>query len=316
MIIALPLARYQFDFQVEKPFVLRHYAGSLLRGLFGHSLKKLLCLTGKSDCESCLMWQNCNYPAIFAPPPKAHKIQNFSQIPPPYLVQADTVAQKSYQSGDQLVFSQVLAGSALQQLSLIILAWQRALQGNITKSGGSAILRQVAYCDPNHQTPVIVYQNDDKLRPHQALYSFHTEHNANAQDEIQIQLQTPLRVQKHSRVVGPEKLRARDFLVSLLRRIELINTFYLHQPLFDDIMKYIHIAENFSLQTDPDQPLIWQDWARYSNRQRQKIQLGGITGNFILRGDIAPLLAYLKLGEYLHVGKNTVFGLGKYRISG
>jgi hypothetical protein len=43
--------------------------------------------------------------------------------------------------------------------------------------------------------------------------------------------------------------------------------------------------------------------------------LGGLVGEWTLKGDLSPFIPYLFLGQWLHVGKNAVFGLGKYTTS-
>jgi hypothetical protein len=40
--------------------------------------------------------------------------------------------------------------------------------------------------------------------------------------------------------------------------------------------------------------------------------LGCAVGRWMLRGDLAPLWTLLVLGQWLHVGKNATFGLGRY----
>jgi hypothetical protein len=42
--------------------------------------------------------------------------------------------------------------------------------------------------------------------------------------------------------------------------------------------------------------------------------LGGVVGDWTLRGDLAPFLPFLHLGQWLHAGKNATFGLGKYHL--
>lgn len=41
---------------------------------------------------------------------------------------------------------------------------------------------------------------------------------------------------------------------------------------------------------------------------------GDSVGRITLAGPLAPWLPLLRLGELVHVGKGTSFGLGKYRI--
>ena len=58
----------------------------------------------------------------------------------------------------------------------------------------------------------------------------------------------------------------------------------------------------------------WHDWTRYSQRQQRHMKLGGLMGEVTLGGKTAQYKPLFCLGEYLHVGKGTGFGLGKYRI--
>jgi hypothetical protein len=63
--------------------------------------------------------------------------------------------------------------------------------------------------------------------------------------------------------------------------------------------------------------LRWWDWERYSARQQTTMNFGGLIGGFELSGPPATLEKFvplLKMGEWLHVGKGTTFGLGKYQV--
>ena len=44
------------------------------------------------------------------------------------------------------------------------------------------------------------------------------------------------------------------------------------------------------------------------------MSLGGVTGTVTYEGDLSDFIQLLRLGEYVHVGKGTSFGLGKYEI--
>jgi hypothetical protein len=42
--------------------------------------------------------------------------------------------------------------------------------------------------------------------------------------------------------------------------------------------------------------------------------LGGAVGTWTFEGDLAPLLPWLRLGQWLHVGKNASLGMGRYQL--
>ena len=48
-----PVARYRFAFETDQPIRLHDYAGSALRGAFGHALRKIVCVTGQPACQPC-----------------------------------------------------------------------------------------------------------------------------------------------------------------------------------------------------------------------------------------------------------------------
>ena len=64
--------------------------------------------------------------------------------------------------------------------------------------------------------------------------------------------------------------------------------------------------------------MAWHDLKRFSSTQNEKLPLGGLVGNTTIMGPnkaLKTLLPLLQLGEQLHIGKETVMGLGRYRLS-
>jgi CRISPR/Cas system endoribonuclease Cas6 (RAMP superfamily) len=60
--------------------------------------------------------------------------------------------------------------------------------------------------------------------------------------------------------------------------------------------------------------LEWRDWERYSARQDTRMRLGGVVGEVMYEGQLGRFLPFLRLGEQVHVGNGTAFGLGAFRI--
>ncbi len=313
--ISIPLARYRFCFKLNTAFRQPDYAGSMLRGNFGHMLKRLLCISKQADCRQCMMYQSCQYPAIFEPPAKTFPGLSQKQSVTGYLIEAPQWGSKVYQPGEKLCFDMVLTGQALSQLSLIILCWQKVFARGIGKYRVTGDLMAVSLMTAEGKQQVVFSPEQQQILVHNNTYVFQSKPDQHC-DQIQLHFQTPLRLQKNSRVVGADKLTARDLLITLMRRLWFVNQYHNQICLFDNMADYLDQIDQIQLEQNKEEPLFWRKWQRYSNRQQQMMDLSGLVGNLTLKGDLDALLPFIQLGEYLHVGKNTVFGLGKYAIAG
>lgn len=85
---ALKVARYQIRLRALEPAQFPAFAGSALRGAFGHALKSSVCVMQHRDCERCLVASRCIYPNVFEPefPPHLTEWQNERNAPSPYLL--------------------------------------------------------------------------------------------------------------------------------------------------------------------------------------------------------------------------------------
>lgn len=309
---AFPLARYRFEFQVTRPIHLPDYAGSMLRGAFGHALRQLACMTRQKECTDCPLTSTCPYPAVFSPtPPASHSLQKFSQIPVPYIIEPPHWGAAVLETGDTLVFHMVLVGRALRDLPLIILAWRRALTRGVGVGDGTAELLRVVLCAGSNTTPELeIHQPENgSIIPHRQAVNLHSENDEHMTCAT-LHFHTPLRLQKNGHALPPEKLDARTLLMALVRRASLLAEFHADGPLMND---FSGLLANCADIRD-DRKLVWLDWTRYSSRQQQKMSLGGVIGTWVLNGNLTTLAPFMRLGEWLHVGKEAAFGLGKYTL--
>jgi hypothetical protein len=305
----LPIARYRFTFQVTEPIGLQHYAGSALRGAFGHALRQLGCVTKARTCTGCTLLSSCPYPLVFTPhdiPREQSGFNTIAQIPVPYIIEPPSLGAKRLAEGALLSFNMVLMGAALPQLALIILAWRRALLRGLGPADGKADLLTVELLTAN-TTSIIYSEAAPSVLPHDTHLNVPA---YEAPQDVHLHFTTPLRIQKDKKLLGARDITAPLLLRNLIRRASLLAQFQFNQPLAFDVQQFNALADSVS----DDRRLAWQDWSRYSSRQQQRMDLGGVTGHWLLRAVPAPLLPFLYVGQWLHVGKETSFGLGSYQI--
>ena len=301
----LPLARYRFDFSITRRLELAEYAGSALRGAFGHALKRLACTNPEHElCGTCPMSQSCHYAHIFEPPIlRDTGIQNLNKIPAPYVIEPPPWGEHSYEVGQVFSFHMVLIGEqAIGLLPLISLAWSHAF--NIGISGGRGELNDIFYC-PADMEPYRVLQNQQLLE-HQAIVNIPTD----LPSDLVLSFNTPLRLQSNGNVLNQHTITSTALLMQLLRRVSLIAGQYWHSPIEVDFTQLKAQAANV-----PNQHLLqWQDWQRYSTRQQQYMRLGGVVGHWQFKGLDSLWSSLLYVAQWLHLGKNASFGLGDYTL--
>lgn len=301
----IPIARLHLTARAEAPLALPPYAGSMLRGALGHALLALSPLP-HSNGQPCALHASCTYCQVFAPPPlPAHSLQKFSQMPAPFVIEPPTGGAQRLAAGEVFTFGLVLIGRALEHLPTIVQAWQRALRVGLGVQQSRCTLLEISsenghqpLLDKRHQLSI----PQSTVPPTPALGEHAT-----------LQLASPLRLQQQGKPVrNPAQLDARTLLITLARRWQLLLDVHLGAAApQQDFAQLTAQAQAIRLRGDG---LHWYDWGRFSQRQQQEMKLGGLLGSIHLHGDLSPFAALLHLGQWLHVGKNTSFGLGGYRL--
>ena len=289
----LKVSRYIIQFKALTPLQLPEYAGSALRGAFGHALKSIACLSAyhnRGVCN-CQPIESCLYRQLFDPVKR--EINSFARlqdIPPPFVIEVYGLPHH-LEAGQVAYFNMVIIGDmAHLQLGLIQLAWQRALHDGIG-------LKQ---------------ENGQRGRAtliHMEMLSQPEPASRNS-DNLQLDLLSPLRLAERGKLIQPDNLDASVLFKALIRRIGVLAELY-GQPLTLDYLELNrHIA-----QLKMEKQLGWMDWFRYSNRQKQDMPLGGLVGSIKLQAVSDELWQLIYIGQWMHVGKNTVFGLGHYQVT-
>ena len=301
-----PAARYRLEFTTEQPIHLPEYAGSALRGAFGHALRQIACVTRERHCSACALYRTCAYPAIFETPAPLHYTRRkLGNVPLPFVVEPPPWGERAHATGSTLKFATVLIGPALAQLPLVLMAWRRALQLGLGPQQGTARLARV-FVEGNDEP--VLSDATGRVRAHAQQLAVPLPDAT--PERVTLVLDTPLRLQRAGHVLGVGELTPADLLRALLRRVAELVELQLGGTLDIDFAALSAHAATIT----GDAQLTWRDWTRHSSRQQQHMVLGGAVGRWTLHGELAPFWPLLHLGQWLHVGKNATFGLGRYHI--
>lgn len=314
------IGRFEFIVKPKDKLYLPVYKGSTLRGGFGHSLRRVICVTKGKECKDCLLKQKCIYSAIFeTPPPKnTTKLTKYPYAPHPFVIEPPLEEKQEYKEDNDLSFNLVLIGKAIDYLPYFIFAFDKLGELGLGRGKGKYWLREVRSIRSNSNSAHPIYTGEDKiLKDSYFLISGKDilEECKKYYDKRKITLHfiTPTRLKYQEHFI--KNLEFHILIRNLLRRISLLSYFHCDREIELDFKGLIEKAKTVKKE---DSNLSWYDWQRYSARQKTKMLLGGFIGKVTFAFDgIEPeqFLPLILLGKYIHVGKGTGFGLGKYEIS-
>ncbi|MEJ5370183.1 MAG: CRISPR system precrRNA processing endoribonuclease RAMP protein Cas6 [Bryobacteraceae bacterium] len=306
----LPVGRYRLEFRAERAYEIRGYRGSAWRGLLGHALKKLVCITRDLRCADCLIYRSCVYPYVFETPEErgTAPASVAEAAPHPYVLAVAPLWQRRTVLGETVEVTLIGEGNRAAVYVLHALRegaargigaervalrlerieqqeraggeWRRALL-----EGGLLDLREAATPAPPPMPEV-----------------------------ARVRLLTPLRIRRENDLVAPERMGFDELAAAVLRRLALLTRFHTAQMWRMDHARLRAAAAEARIL---ERRLHWQDWARYSNRQGKKIPMGGVMGEFVVetRG-LEELWPLLWVGQWVHAGKGAVMGLGRFEVEG
>ena len=129
-------------------------------------------------------------------------------------------------------------------------------------------------------------------------------------DAVLVDFVSPLRI-KHENRVLQHCPTPRVFFERLLGRLQMLATQQSGAPLISRDCKQALLESTKHLEVIRAS-LRWEALERYSARQRQSMESGGLSGTMLLSGPLGALEGWLRLGSWLHVGSKTSFGYGHF----
>jgi len=308
--VRLHVAKVRLDLRLTDPAHLPPFVGSTLRGAFGHAFRSCVCATHRPTCGDCLVLRTCPYSYVFdTPVPQgAPMMRLYTHAPHPFVIEPPDESLSLLRPGSVLRFSLILIGKGCDYLPYFVLAFQELGKIGIGRDRARFVLQSVSDASPSGDGTVLFDEKTQRLgTPRRFVPAF-------GQDEdpvgrIRIVFRSPARIKfmEHLTLDLPFHVLVR----ALLRRISALSAFHGPGPLVGDFAGLIGLATAVSTVRSR---LRWAEFQRFSGRQERRMRLGGAIGEVTYEGDLAPFRSLLRMGEWVHVGKATSFGFGRYEL--
>lgn len=301
MLANFPVLRLRLHFTPVRSMRWPAFAGSALRGAWGHALRRQVCVMHREDCAGCPLKAGCDFTRLF----EIQAAHGFGSPPQPYVIDAAPIWAGPLPAGQPCHFDFVLIGQAISRLYLVVETWRSALAGGLGRQRVPCRLESVTLPDEADRILFSLAAGWSAL-PDTTL-ELPPPHPTG---ELWLSFHTPLRIKIDNDLLGAREITPRHLLEALIRRVKLLAVFHCGTRLALDEARLGALAD----AVDGEKTLRWMDQDRYSSRQQTQMKLGGLLGDWRLSGPLTEFVPFLYLGQWLHVGKGATLGLGGYRL--
>jgi hypothetical protein len=271
-------------------------------------MRNLTCAFKEKDCRDCLIRDKCIYARIFESLHSEgdsilHKVE---KAPHPFVLYVPEKYHLQYPVHSKIRFFLVLVGEAIEYISYFILAFEEIGKQGIGKTRTGFMVEGVSgsgvgIYDPREKK---VYRDFPILSGSRFMAREHEVQTVTIDMDTPVRLKFNREFQKH--------ITFEILIRNLLRRVQLLSALYCGGPPRVDFKDLIEKSKSIKVISSK---IHWEHQARYSYRQEKMLNMGGVSGSITFSGDLTPFMPFLEIGEYLHVGKGTAFGLGKITIA-
>ena len=292
--------------------------GNVIRGGFGSAFRRIVCHANCREPETCELRHVCPYTAVFHPfvPEGSEKISRNRDIPRPFVIKPPLETKESYVPGERLSFDVVLIGKIRDYLPYFIVTFKELGHVGLGRDRTPVDLVGVESLGVKKDAAPVYGRETNLVQPPREALSWesiiHSNVHKNGLDSVQritLRFLTPTMLKVDGTVA--QRPSFGTILRRLRDRINALAYFYCGKGLEIDFKGLGDEADKIcTVQAS----VRWVQSGRYSRRRQVNHDLSGFIGEITFAGELAPFLPYLKLGEYVHVGKNAVFGNGWYEI--
>jgi len=308
----LQMLEVVIELEAESPIIWNSFPGSVVHGALGFTVKRRCCVTKDGNCEGCDFQNGCVYTKLFESrtPIDSSRMRKYPRIPPGLRLTINPSVNKQIRQGDILTLGLILFGNTADTITSLLLSIEDAFRQGIGRKTvkderGKAFIRTIK----------AVSGNEFLLSDIDFTGQFPIPATKWSDIEIPLSKSICLNFTSHARIVSNGKVSGnptfRDIFSTVLRRVTNIAYFYCDVEFDIDFKALLEKANLVEVESHFHRT----DLSRYSARQRNKIDLDGITGEFTIHDCPEEILPWLAIGSRLGIGKNTSMGMGCYNLS-
>ncbi len=311
----IEILKLSITVSTETGHSLSYYLGSTWRGIIGWELKALICpLPGCKDCHQCILGDNCPYYLLFE---KRTEIPGIFNSPRGYVLFAPV-----REDSQRISLNISLFGYCCKFLPVILQALARAQSKGLGRNRTPFSIESISEHTPHKNITIDLTR--DILTQFSGPFPLKEwlDPSENHSSEYCLQFSTPMRLRKKGKYLSDLDLKF--MFMTLARRLEAMACIYsdgveMGKSKWQAVQNYFSFFDGFST-TDQNTQLSenkifknmrWDDYSRFSNRQKRKVPMGGLVGYCSFAADVPKLEKWIKCAEIMHIGKGASMGLGR-----
>jgi hypothetical protein len=314
MLAALTFEFYRFRFQFRSAGTLYfppYKSGNIVRGAFGSIFRKLVCIPSCRDAKICDVRTTCPYARVFEPQAaRGEGPSGLADWPRPFVFRAAHLDGKTVAEGEAFHFDVHIFDARDPALAYFVLAFAQLAREGLGPGRARADMASVDQLDQSGATVARVFDGERFQMGELATpIAVNMSELPGRADRVRVRFVTPTELKSEHQVVDRPEF---GILFGRLRdRISTLRTLYDSGPLeidfraMGDRAAAVRMVRCELKRTEVD---------RLSSRSGQRHPLGGFVGEAEYEGDLREFVAYLRLGKWVGVGRQTVWGKGEIEL--
>ncbi len=304
--------RFRFNFcSADGIYFAPYQSGNIVRGAFGTIFRSLVCIPGCRDASVCDERTRCIYARVFKPQAPRGGPSGLADWPRPFVFRASHLDGKTIRPGDGFYLDVHIFDVPEPAVEYFILAFEQLAREGLGPNRGRAQLISVDQLDAHGAivTRIFDARTGDRSAPALPI-SIDLNTGMETVSRVCVNFLTPTQLKGEQRIAERPEF---SILFGRLRdRISTLRMLYGPGPLPIDFRA---LGERASAVRMVRCELKRTAVERRSSRTGQRHSIGGFMGEVEYEGDLQEFMPYLRIGEWVGVGRQTVWGNGSLAVA-